>query len=276
MQRTNVQILISSLLILLMPLHSPAAAVIGVATANGPFQVNSAAVTGQATLFAGSVVETARASLQMQLSNGNRVVVAPESRTSVFSERVILEKGEAQVRLAQGTVLQAGKFRIEPSSAGEARLSLLASNGARISALEGAFSITNAQGVVLANLAAGNSLELTQSGNSQAAKVSGKLQKIDGKYFIKDETTNATVEVRGQGLDKLVGQRVEASGVQTGNVLTATSVSASAKGAAAAGAAVAGGTKGAVIAGVVIVSAVGTGLGVGLTRRDEKKPTTSR
>ena len=49
---------------------SAAGGAIGMAVANGSFQVDHSAVYGNGTLFDGSVVETAKASSRLQLTGG--------------------------------------------------------------------------------------------------------------------------------------------------------------------------------------------------------------
>ena len=55
--------------------------VIGIAVANGTFQVDNAQVTGNTTLFDGSKIETAESSSRLRLRDGTRVelVGAPAS-----------------------------------------------------------------------------------------------------------------------------------------------------------------------------------------------------
>ena len=96
-----------------------------------------------------------------------------------------------------------------------------------------------------------------QSGNATLS-VEGKLTGTGGKYFVTDEATNATVEVRGEGLQKYVGQRVSVTGQVTPGpagspqILTATQISRAAKGRSkAAAAGVKGGLSTAAVVGIV-------------------------
>jgi hypothetical protein len=47
---------------------------------------------------------------------------------------------------------------------------------------------------------------------SRSQAMSGKLTSKDGKLFLKDEATHKVVEVRGEGLQEHVGQRVALQG----------------------------------------------------------------
>ena len=84
-----------------------AAPAIGLATANGSFEVNSARVWGNATLFDGSVVETAKAPSQVKLNNGAQLRLATGSRAIVHDGRLVLEKGSSQLESAAAYPVEA-------------------------------------------------------------------------------------------------------------------------------------------------------------------------
>src|SRR2546423_3610808 len=69
---------------------------IGIALSNGPITVDSAKTAGNATIFEGNTIETARASSRLQLNNGARVQLASDSRGKVYNDRLVLEKGATQ------------------------------------------------------------------------------------------------------------------------------------------------------------------------------------
>src|SRR5882724_9464475 len=71
---------------------------IGVVKSNGEFHVNSSALRGNGTVFDGSLLETAASRSEVQLSNGTRVTLTPESRAKLFRDRAILEKGSSEVK----------------------------------------------------------------------------------------------------------------------------------------------------------------------------------
>jgi hypothetical protein len=49
-------------------------------------------------------------------------------------------------------------------------------------------------------------------GSQAESTMSGTLTSADGKFFLTDEATRTSVEVRGEGLEKYVGQRIRVSG----------------------------------------------------------------
>ena len=66
---------------------------IGMAVSNGTLQVDSARMWGNATIFEGNVIETAKAASDVKLTNGVQMRLASETRARVYSNRVVLEKG---------------------------------------------------------------------------------------------------------------------------------------------------------------------------------------
>jgi len=187
---------------------------IGVATANGNFQVNSSQVRGSSTLMEGTVIETGAASSQVQMNNGAHVRVAAGSRVKIYESRVVLEKGVGELDSSTAYQLEANSLRI--SNAGPdtvARVRITSPTLVMVSALKGPVRVTNAAGFLIANIAAGGALSFDPAvGTSGPTKVTGCLSSKDGKFVITDQTTNVTMEVRGAGVEKEVGNHVEITG----------------------------------------------------------------
>ena len=74
-----------------------AAPAIGIVTASGHFSVEGSQVWGNATLFDGATVETSTASSELALRNGVKVQLGAESRARIWQNRLVLEKGVAQL-----------------------------------------------------------------------------------------------------------------------------------------------------------------------------------
>src|SRR5580693_4848616 len=64
---------------------------IGFAVATGSFQVDSAQVYGNTTLFDGTTVSTSKASSRLELTNGARVTLGEDSQARIFEKRMMLE-----------------------------------------------------------------------------------------------------------------------------------------------------------------------------------------
>ena len=285
-----------------------ATSAIGLATANGSFQVNTTKVWGNTTLFDGSVIETANSPSQSKLNDGAQLRLATDSRATVHGSRLVLEKGSGQLESAAASI-EARSPHIVPAAAGTlAQVQLSGSRQVLVAAVRGTVWVTNAGGLLVASLNAGSTLSFDpQAGAAGPTKISGCLLRKDGKLVVVDQTTNVTFEVQGAGLYKEVGNRVEISGAadaaspsvagasQLINVQNVTRAArggcasvakaagvpgGSGSGSAAGGAAPATGIgKGATIAIIGGVAAAGTvgGLAVaGTFSGDEARPATSR
>jgi hypothetical protein len=253
---------------------------IGVASARGAFRIDQTPVAGNATLFAGSSIETAAATSELQLSQGARMLLGQRSRGRVFTDRFVLEQGEGQI--SAGYPIEARSLRVEGSeSVSRVLVTLNGANGIRVASLAGAARVTDVHGLLLASVIPGNALEFEPqaSGAAPPARLMGTISKNGDKYFLTDETTHVRVELRGPGLEQLVGQRVQVSGVvdtaaassAASQVINVTSTTAAPKAGAGAraGPGMSAGAKAAIIAGVA-VGAAGTGTALGLTRGEDK------
>ena len=191
-----------------------AAPVIGTASASGAFRLDHANVTGNATLFEGSLVETAQAASTVSLSSGARVLLEAGSRGQVFGDRLVLEKGAGRLDNGTGFHVVALGLRVQPErGVATARVALDSARRVRVAALTGSFRILNARGQLVANLPAGAALAFEpQQAASAATRVTGLLETRNGRYLLTDEVTHVTVEVVGPGLAPEAGKRVELTG----------------------------------------------------------------
>src|SRR5687768_18448848 len=80
------------------PAATPA---IGMAVANGSFQVDRMRVSGNASLFDGTVIETGSSSSQIQLNTGQRLRLSSETRAQIYRNKLVLESGFGQMETAQ-------------------------------------------------------------------------------------------------------------------------------------------------------------------------------
>ena len=190
-----------------------ASPVIGTAMTNGSFRVDQATVRGNATLFEGSVLETAAASSAVQLSNGTRLELSADSRGRLYGDRLVLEKGQGELAESNQYRLEALGLQVEPvNSASRGRISV-GGNQVLVAALDGSFRIRNAAGQIVANVPAGATLSFEpQAGAANSTKLTGCLENQDGHYVLTDEVTNLTVELGGPGLSPEAGNRVEVTG----------------------------------------------------------------
>jgi hypothetical protein len=238
---------------------------IGTVSARGDFRVDSHLIRGNATLFNGSVVETGTATADLRISKGAAVTLSPKSRGTLYSDRLVLQQGESEVTAPETFQLEVEGLHVTasgPNSQGV--VSLKPGNTVQVSALSGAFNVTNDHGLALANVSPGRAITFAfQAGASGSAFTgTGRVTFSDGHYYLTEKGTGAKYELKGQGLSRLAGKEVTI----TGTIQSAT----------AAGGALdlvdvvttkvlfAGltGTTAAIIGGVVVAASVGTAVGV--------------
>jgi len=229
---------------------------IGVIRSNGDFLVDGSTVSGNATLFEGSTIQTAAAQSKVQLSSGVQIVLDPNTRAQVYKDH-----------------LEAATLRISPTDAHTiAEIVAQDSNHVSISALQGLVDVRNGAGVLVATVRPGLALAFTTQagGAATATKMKGCLVKKGDRYLLTDSTTNVTVELQGPDVAKNAGHQVEITGSmipgitpgapasQVVRVVTVDSVGAACKvpvaGAAAAGAGLGTGAIVAIVAGVAAVA----------------------
>jgi hypothetical protein len=273
---------------------------IGLATASGSFHVNSSTVWNNATLLDGSTVETLQAASQLTLNNGTRVRLAAESRARVFQERMVLENGSGQIESAAGYPIEARTLLVYAASPDSvARVQLMEGNQVSVATVKGAARVTNAAGVLVAKMEAGDALSFTpqEAGATGPTRLAGCLYVAeDGKLIIVDQTSNVTVVVRGEGLKEQLGHPIEITGASDeAQVVTISELkrlpgtcpaqatlrpaSALSRPVPASAPKTAGGVSGktiAIIGGIAVAGTVGGLAGAGAFSSSQSQPSTSR
>lgn len=283
--KTRGHIALLSVLALTYPAMA-AAPSIGIASARGSIRVDGTLVRGNATLFEGSVIETARATTALRLNQGVVVKLAVDSRGQLFRDRLVLEKGASELTGAYR--LEAATLRIDPD--GPDARGVVAVTGDRkieVTALAGAFRVKNGDGMLLANVHPGAALAFHAqvSGATAPTTITGKLTKEGGNYFVTVASTGVKYQVTGAGItDSKVGKTVTVTGTPDPNgnpagkaagviAVSSATVAAHAAGAGGAATGMAVGTK-LIIAGVAV--AAGTGVGVGVYEAQKEDTPASR
>ncbi len=265
-------------------------AAIGVAQADGSFRVDDNPVVGNATLFEGNLIETAKASSDLRLNGGVRLSLASDSRGKVFGTRLLLEKGVGEWSGPAGYVVEAMGLRILAAAPGSAgRVAISGGRRVQAAALAGSLRVTTTDGTVVALLKPGAALEFEPqavTGAQAPFEMTGCLTNLNGRFVLRDPVTGLTEEVRGGGIEKEAGNTVEITATVIPNVqpvsganevVQATRLRRLARGCAPAGgpeAAPAPGMSGArkaIIAGV-IVGGAGAGAAIYLETRKSDKP----
>ncbi len=192
-------------------------AVIGIAVANGTFQVDNAQVAGNSTLFDGSKVETTEASSRLRLRDGTRVELAARSRAVVFQDRTLLESGFAEFQAAPTYRIEARGLRIS-SVRGRSivRVRLEGQKTVLVAALYGPVRVFKESGLLVANVADGASLRFEPEAQPEGAtRISGCLLRKDSEFILVDQTANVVVDLLAEPaqLTPQLGNRVEVEGV---------------------------------------------------------------
>ncbi len=205
--------------VLVSSLAAPPA--IGIATARGSFRVDNSPVQGNATLFEGTTVETLAVSSSLWLKAGGQVEVGAASRSQIFTDRMILEKGEGKMEYAPSYRLEAQSLRILPDSEGAgARVVVREPGRVSVTALTGQVRVTTSDGLLLARLEPGRSLEFQPQAGGAAAPLalSGCVSATDRRFFLAEQTANVNFELSGDDLARFVGLRVEIVATELRNV----------------------------------------------------------
>ncbi len=205
-------------LALSLPLLSAVSPVIGFITATGTVQLDATPVARHGTLFEGSTVETWGAGSQLEIPKEMKASLGASSRAQVFRDHMILEKGDSQLSGSARYWVQARGLRIRSlDSAAVATVSLRGDKQVLVMAQGGPVRIANAEGVAIAWVKEGRTLQLEPPSPGAAATAStltGCMQRIDGHYFVVDQTTGVKVEVKGPGFEQEIGNQVTVTGVR--------------------------------------------------------------
>jgi len=197
-----------------------AANVIGVASGAAAFLVDRAQVQGNATIIEGAVVETRSSSSRLLLNNGVRLQLEPQSRAKVFAERVILEQGAGRLTQAGPAALVAKGLQVAPNEKdAQIHVALNPQGAVRVTALQGAATVTTAEGRLLARVNAGSTLafEPQAATAAPAYQVEGCLSAGAESFLLKDATTNVLFELRGENLAQYAGRYVQVTASQWPN-----------------------------------------------------------
>src|SRR5580704_10532335 len=190
-------------------LMSAATPGIGVAMSQGNIFVDNSATAGNATIFNGSKLETQSAGSQVRLNDGAQLRLASDSRGTVFSDHVDLQKGSASIK---GYSATANGLNVRADGKASAAISVRDKGEVQIAALTGNVHVFDAAGLNIAILAPGRALDLRPQtgGTAAASSLTGCAVKSGNGTLLTDETSNVTVQLRGGNAQ--VGRHVQITG----------------------------------------------------------------
>ena len=207
--------MLSVILACALPCVQAANTAIGLAVAQGGFQIDQSRVWGNATVFDGTTIETGQAASQVRLTAGGRVRLASDSRARIYQDHALLEKGTGQVEASNSYALEAQTLRISGADSNSvARVELQGSGRVLVAALAGGVHVKNAQGMLVGNVQTGGALsfDVQAAGAAAPVKISGCLLSRQTDFLLVDQTSNLIFQVNGPELAKEAGNRVEITG----------------------------------------------------------------
>ena len=195
--------------VLISAIATAASPAIGIVTASGHFTLDQSQVWGNATVFEGSIVETGAASSEIALRNGAKLQLAKDSRAQILSDRIVMEKGIAQISAPESFEVNAASLRIHSGG----RLRVTMTDGVQIASLSGSARVSSASGMLLAAIPAGRTMNFSPQSANGVVTRTGCLMYKDNHYIVQDENTQEVIELSGsQNLTAQLGNRVEITG----------------------------------------------------------------
>ncbi len=186
---------------------------IGMVSADGSFWVDSAGVSGHATVFEGSTVETTDSSATVQIGSTVRVVLDASSRAQVFVDHLVLERGRGQLDSGSNYRLEARTLRVMAGSAGSRAVVAIGDAGVvEVESIEGNIRVANADGVRVANVGVGSPVALGLERGGGPSILSGCVARDGKAYVVRDEVSAVSVELQGMEMGAQTGKRVQVTG----------------------------------------------------------------
>jgi hypothetical protein len=184
-----------------------------VAIAKGEFRLDNGAVSGNATLFEGNTLETLTEPSELRIQGGVRVLLDSGSRARVFGDRVVFEQGHGEWDSSRSYPVEALGLRVVPAGGASAgRIAYAGQRRVQIAALRGGLRVMNAGGAVVAVMAPGMALEFqpqAAAGAQVPFEMTGCVEQRDGRFVLRDLIAGVVEEIRGDRLDREVGNVVE-------------------------------------------------------------------
>ena len=187
---------------------------LGFARSTGEFRMDGSAVSGNGTVFEGTLVETASARSVIQLGDA-QMTLSPDSSARFYRDRIVLEKGTGSLKDGAHRLIEAATMRIVPSAQESiVQIEVADPSHLKVSTLGGGAEVSNSSGILTARLRPGMALAFNpQAAPESAIKMTGVVESRGGLYFLTDETTKVTIQiVDSADASKYIGQRVEITG----------------------------------------------------------------
>ena len=215
MARLTVQGLLALILVGTLSVGLAASgATIGVAIARGAFQIDNSLVSGNSTIFDGATVQTEKFSSRINLQDGTRMALGPDSKAKVMAARLMLEKGLGELQASTKYRIEARTLQIAPAEPNSiARVLIDGDRKVRVEAVYGPVKVLNHSGYLVAKVNPGIALSFQpQAAQEDTFQTEGCLLKKQGKFILVDQTANQVVELRGLDVSQHLCNRVKVAG----------------------------------------------------------------
>jgi hypothetical protein len=192
---------------------------IGTASVRGDMRVDGYRISGDATLFDGTVVQTGQASADLRLTKGVEIKLATDSRGTLYRDHIVLQQGSSEWTPSSSFSLEANGLSVTPSEPNSKGLvSLGGANTVEVAALTGGFQVRNDNGLLLARVSPGHAMSFgaiqsgTPESNSNSITVTGAVSFQGGYYFLSVAETGVVYELTGKDFSKEFGATVTVTG----------------------------------------------------------------
>lgn len=204
----------------MLPVSIIASDVLGTVVSDGEFRVNGSTVSGSATLFNNSAVETTGIPTRLEFKGG-WMLLASNSLARVNSSRIVLERGIGELGATPGLELEARSLRIVPAGSGAAaRVKLDGADKVLVGAVRGPVRVLNSAGTLVASLNPGTTLSfLPNAAAADTFDVTGCLLWKEGRFIAVDANGQKITLVSRPDLADLSGNPVHLIGTGTGTMI---------------------------------------------------------
>jgi hypothetical protein len=218
-------------------------------------RVDGSAITGNATLFDGTAIETSQAFAILRLNKGTEIRLGSGSVGMLYRDHMVLQHGKSELSTSDSFQMQASGFHVIPTEANARGTVFVTGQGSiQVAAMTGVFQVTNSRGFVLAQVHPGSAMNFAMQAAGSTTSFCGKLTTSNGHFYV-TESGGAVHEIVGHDVDKeaanksfarFVDKHVSVSGTidtsaqPTGGATNVVDVSSIDRGRCGAGAAAAG------------------------------------